>query len=164
MPHFKFQVSRMSGRSSKTPLSTISWLDPWRTCWFLMHNVWIVDVLEVSCFKFQLTVTSGTPSKTPYPPSPGWILWGHVGCWCILYGYLLSFRFHDSNFSSLWHQEHHQRHPYPPSPNWILGGHGCFIYTFELVLRATTNLLLKCSKLIHCVINTDALSCVETHD
>merc|ERR1712209_372973 len=40
-------------------------LDPWRTCWFLMHTVWIVDVLEVSCFKFQLSVTSGTPSKTP---------------------------------------------------------------------------------------------------
>ena len=30
-----------------------------------MHTVWIVDVLEVSYFKFQLSVTSGTPSKTP---------------------------------------------------------------------------------------------------
>ena len=62
---FKFQLSVTSGTPSKTPLSTISWLDPWRTCWFLMHTVWIVDVLEVSCFKFQLSVTSGTPSKTP---------------------------------------------------------------------------------------------------
>ena len=26
-------------------------------------------------------------------------------------------------------------------------------------MRATTNWLLKCSKLIHCVLNTDALSC-----
>ena len=61
----KFWLSVTSGTPSKTPLSTISWLDPLRTCWFLMHTVWIVDVLEVSCFKFQLSVTSGTPSKTP---------------------------------------------------------------------------------------------------
>ena len=114
----KFWLSVTSGTPSKTPLSTISWLDPLRTCWFLMHTVWILNVLQVSWFKFQLSVTSGTPSKTPYPPSPGWILWGHVGSWCILYGYLMSFRFHDSNFSSLWHQEHHQR---PPIHHLLVG-------------------------------------------
>ena len=62
---FKFELSVTSGTPSKNLLSTISWLDPWRTWWFLMHTVQIVDVLDVSCFKFQVSVTSGTPSKTP---------------------------------------------------------------------------------------------------
>ena len=62
-----FQISALCDirNTINDPLSSISWLDPSRTCWFLMHTVWIVDVLEVSCFKFQLSVTSGTPSKTP---------------------------------------------------------------------------------------------------
>merc|ERR1711867_420887 len=32
--YFKFQVSRMSGSPSRRPLSTISWLDPWRSWLF----------------------------------------------------------------------------------------------------------------------------------
>ena len=31
VPHFKFQVLKMSGALSKMPLSTISRLDPWKT-------------------------------------------------------------------------------------------------------------------------------------
>ena len=148
----------------KDPISTISWLDPSRTCWFLMHTVWIVDVLEVSCFKFQLSVTSGTPSKTPLstiswldPWRTCWFLMHTV--WIVDVLEVSCFKFQLSVISGT-----PSKTPYPPFPDWILGGHCCFIYTYELVLRATTNWLLKCSKLIHCVINTDALSCVETHD
>ena len=87
---FKFQLSVTSGTPSKTPLSTISWLDPWKTWWFLMHTVWIVDVLEVSCFKFQLSVTSGTPSKTPLSTvswlDPWRTLWFLMHSVCIVDG------------------------------------------------------------------------------
>ena len=65
VPSFKFQVSRMSGTSSKTPLSTISRLDPWRTFGFLMHFLQSVDVLGVPSFKFQVSRMSGTLSRTP---------------------------------------------------------------------------------------------------
>ena len=65
VPSFKFQVSRMSETSSKTPLSTISRLDLWWTCRFLMHILQIFYVLVVPSFKFQVSSMSGTSSKTP---------------------------------------------------------------------------------------------------
>ena len=76
-----------SGTPSKTPWSTISWLDPLWTWRFLMHYVHMVYVLEVSCFKFQLSMMSGTPSKTPLST----ISWLDPLPW----------RFHVQNFNSL---------------------------------------------------------------
>ena len=46
MPCFKFQVSRMSGRSSKTPLSTISRVGSLEDKWFLMHFLVVDHDLE----------------------------------------------------------------------------------------------------------------------
>ena len=62
----------------KWGLSSISWLDPWRTggswrtfCWFLM--AWRCHV-SIS----RSLLCQKNHQECPYPPSPGWILGGQV--------------------------------------------------------------------------------------
>ena len=76
----------------------------------------------------------------------------------------MAWRCYISNFRSLGCQEAHQEGPYPPSPGWILEGLGCFLYTIELVLRNYQKLTPQMTISIHCVINSNVLSCIETHD
>ena len=60
---FKCLVSRISGTISKTPISTISRLDPWRKCEFLMPFLQIVYSPKMLIYKFQ--VSNMSQSKTP---------------------------------------------------------------------------------------------------
>ena len=41
--------------------------------WFLTHILEIDYIMVVPSFKSQVSMVSGTQSKTPQPPSPGWI-------------------------------------------------------------------------------------------
>ena len=51
---FKFQISRMSGRSSKSPLSSISWVGSLEDSWFLKNFLDVGYVLEMVLFKSQV--------------------------------------------------------------------------------------------------------------
>ena len=62
---WRCDVSRMSGRSSKTPLSSISGVGFLEDGWFLTHFLDVSYFLEMSCFKFQISRMSRRPSKTP---------------------------------------------------------------------------------------------------
>ena len=48
--------------------------------------------------------------RHPCPPSPGWILGGHLGSWCTFCRELMSWGCQVSNFRSLGCQEPHQEH------------------------------------------------------
>jgi len=55
----------MSGRSSKTPLSTISRVGSLEDKWFLMHFLVVDHDLEMPHFKFLVSRMSGRSSKIP---------------------------------------------------------------------------------------------------
>ena len=78
------EVQPLSLNCIRNPIKRLDPLWTWR---FLMHYVHMVYVLDVSCFKFQHSMMSGTPSKTPLSTIP-----------CLD---PLPWRFHVLNFNSL---------------------------------------------------------------
>ena len=80
MPYFKFQVSRMPGWSSKTPLSTISRVGYLEDKLFLTLFLVLDHDLEIPCFKFQVSRMSFRKviKDTPIHHLYSWILGGQV--------------------------------------------------------------------------------------
>ena len=80
MSSFQFQVCMMSGRSSKTPLSSISRVGSLEERWFLTHIMDVGYVQEMSCFKFQVSFfdVRRVIKDTPIFHLQSWIFGGQV--------------------------------------------------------------------------------------
>ena len=76
MSYFEFQVSRTSGTLSRTPRSTISRLDPWRTVcsWHTFSRS--SKPCRCHILNFKSLGQQELCQEHPYPPSPGWIVGG----------------------------------------------------------------------------------------
>ena len=98
--------------------------DRWSWCTFWKFLIaWRCHVSIFRCL-----VCQEVQQEDPYPPSPGWILGGQVvplridGSWHTIWGVLVAWRCHNSNFRCLRCQEPCQEGLYPPSSGWILEG------------------------------------------
>ena len=71
----------MSGRSSKTPLSSISRVGSLEERWFLTHIMDVGYVQEMSCIRFQASLMSGGSSNTlsEYRLCPGDVMFQILG-------------------------------------------------------------------------------------